>query len=450
MVRSMIKKHLQYTLTIFIITLSLLVATKPYRLSTVQATTVATIYVNPPQIEDLTIDDTFSVNITVANVTELAGWAINLYYNPKVVNASSYEEGPFLKDVRSTLGIWVFDWNDNYNATHGHIELACFMVGTGPGANGTGTLATLTFKIKGLGYSPLSLPVDETDLEDSTSPPQPIPHTTKDGLVDTRIHNIAITAVTPSKTTVAKGASVSIYVTVQNAGNFTENFNLTAYCNTTVIATQTVTLTDGASTTKTFTWNTAGFAIGNYTIKSIADQVPGETQTGDNIKDDGIVSVILPKIKITKIAPYKTIVCQGYTVKINVTTLNEGDSPQTFSLTTYYSGNEIETKTITQTPETQTTTFTWNTTGVTKYVSYIISAETAESSLTDGTIIVVYPGDVNVDKKVDMKDIAFIAKAFGSKLGEPLYNPIYDINGDGKIDMKDIAVAAKNFGHTEP
>jgi len=45
-----------------------------------------------------------------------------------------------------------------------------------------------------------------------------------------------------------------------------------------------------------------------------------------------------------------------------------------------------------------------------------------------------------------MKDIAFIAKAFSSKLGEPLYNPIYDINGDGKIDMKDIARVAKDYG----
>ena len=62
----------------------------------------------------------------------------------------------------------------------------------------------------------------------------------------------------------------------------------------------------------------------------------------------------------------------------------------------------------------------------------------------------MYAGGVNADRKVDMKDIAAIAKAFGSKTGDPLYNPNYDIDDNGKIDMKDIAVAAKNFGKIDP
>ena len=55
-------------------------------------------------------------------------------------------------------------------------------------------------------------------------------------------------------------------------------------------------------------------------------------------------------------------------------------------------------------------------------------------------------GDINGDRKVDMKDIAIVAKAFGSVLGSPNYNPKYDLTGDGKIDMKDIAIVAKLFG----
>jgi len=444
----MIWKHKKYALAILATVLPLLILDFP-GISMVEASPLAIIYIDPAEVSNLTIGEMFTINVSVADVTNLAGWAINLYYNPKVVNASSYEEGPFLKDVRSTMGIWEFDWDDNYNATHGHIELACFMFGVGAGASGTGVLVHLTFKVKGFGYSPLVL--DETELEDATPhDPQSIPHTTEDGVVDMRIRNIAVTEVTPSKTTVAKNDSVLIYVTVQNAGNFTENFDLTAYCNTTAIETQAVTLADGASTTKTFTWDTSGFAIGNYTIKAIADQVPDETETGDNTKVDGVVSVVLPKINITDLVTLKNVVCQGYTVRINVTTLNEGDDPQTFSLTTYYSGSEIETKTITQDHGTQITTFTWNTTGITKYMNYTISAETAESSLTDGTITVVYPGDVNMDKKVDMKDIAKVAKAFGSKTGDPLYDPDCDIDDNGKIDMKDVAIAAKNFGYTEP
>jgi hypothetical protein len=31
---------------------------------------------------------------------------------------------------------------------------------------------------------------------------------------------------------------------------------------------------------------------------------------------------------------------------------------------------------------------------------------------------------------------------------QPVYNPLYDVNGDGKIDMKDIALVAKAYGTT--
>lgn len=444
----MVKKH---TLTIVILTLAFLFSICP-RVRIAQTSAVAVVYVDPPEIANLSIGDTFTVNITAANVSDLAGWSINLYYNPKVVNASSYEEGPFLKDVRDTLGIWVFDWNDNYNETHGHIELACFMHGTGSGADGAGTLVILTFKVKGLGYSPLIL--DETELRDSTSPiPQPIPHTTEDGLVDTRIHNIAITEVTPSKTRVTKNDSISINVTVQNAGNFTETFNLTIYCNTTAIATQTVTLTDGTSTIITFTWNTTGFAIGNYTIIATADPVPGETETEDNTLVNGVVNVALPPpITTTNITPLKTIVCQGYTITINVTTQNQGSTTQTFNLTTYYNTTEIETKTITQNGNSNlTTTFAWNTTNLTEYDNYTINAHADYNTLVDGTILIVHTGDVSpVDMKVRVDDILEIALAFGTTYPEPEYDAILDINCDLKIRVDDLLAAALEFGWTKP
>jgi hypothetical protein len=59
------------------------------------------------------------------------------------------------------------------------------------------------------------------------------------------------------------------------------------------IGTQTVTLESGASTTLTFTWNTTGFAKGNYTISAYAWPVPGETDTADNMLTDGFVIVAM-------------------------------------------------------------------------------------------------------------------------------------------------------------
>lgn len=50
------------------------------------------------------------------------------------------------------------------------------------------------------------------------------------------------------------------------------------------------------------------------------------------------------------------------------------------------------------------------------------------------------------DFKVDMKDIATAAKAFGSYPGHSKWNTVADITGDYKIDIKDIAGIAKKFG----
>jgi thermitase len=55
-------------------------------------------------------------------------------------------------------------------------------------------------------------------------------------------------------------------------------------------------------------------------------------------------------------------------------------------------------------------------------------------------------GDLNHDGKVDLRDVATAAAAFGSCPGQPRWNPVADVNQDGKIDLRDIAFIAKNFG----
>jgi ABC-type branched-subunit amino acid transport system substrate-binding protein len=57
--------------------------------------------------------------------------------------------------------------------------------------------------------------------------------------------------------------------------------------------------------------------------------------------------------------------------------------------------------------------------------------------------------DVNMDGKIDMKDIAAAAAAFGATPKFPKWNLEADINTDGKIDMKDIAGCAAHFGQTQ-
>jgi parallel beta-helix repeat protein len=109
------------------------------------------------------------------------------------------------------------------------------------------------------------------------------------------IPDIAVMNLTISKTVVGQQFNSFINLTVQNQGSKIESFNIAIYANETIITTLTnITLTSGASTTITFTWNTAGFAKGNYTIKAYATPVPGETDTADNTCLDSIVTVTIP------------------------------------------------------------------------------------------------------------------------------------------------------------
>jgi hypothetical protein len=104
-------------------------------------------------------------------------------------------------------------------------------------------------------------------------------------------HNLRVTNVRPLKTIVGQGFLLNITVTAANHGDFTETFNVTIYANATYIGSQNITLTKGASATITFTWNTAGFAKGNYIINAYAWPVQGEIDTEDNNRTGGTVLV---------------------------------------------------------------------------------------------------------------------------------------------------------------
>jgi len=108
-------------------------------------------------------------------------------------------------------------------------------------------------------------------------------------------HDVAIISVVHSKTIVGESFNASINVYLANQGEQAESFNLTVYANTTVIYTLTnITLASGNFATINFTWDTTGFAKGNYTIKAYITQVSGETDTSDNNSTGGWVLVTIP------------------------------------------------------------------------------------------------------------------------------------------------------------
>mgnify|MGYP000035217111 CR=1 FL=1 len=64
------------------------------------------------------------------------------------------------------------------------------------------------------------------------------------------------------------------------------------------------------------------------------------------------------------------------------------------------------------------------------------------------TIVQTGAGDINGDQKVDIRDIAITAYAFGSYPGHSRWDPLADINGDGRVNIRDIAFVAYNYGNT--
>lgn len=49
-----------------------------------------------------------------------------------------------------------------------------------------------------------------------------------------------------------------------------------------------------------------------------------------------------------------------------------------------------------------------------------------------------------------MRDVAYVAKRFGTDPSKPLWDPNADLNSDGIIDMRDIGTVAKHFGEHYP
>jgi outer membrane protein assembly factor BamB/PKD repeat protein len=107
-------------------------------------------------------------------------------------------------------------------------------------------------------------------------------------------HDIAVTNIVPVKTIICLGYTTPLNVTVQNLGDFQENFTVTIYCYTTPIETQTVAnLQPGQTQTLTFILNTTGLPKGNHTLIASSGPVPGETLVGDNTLIDGYITIVM-------------------------------------------------------------------------------------------------------------------------------------------------------------
>ncbi len=136
------------------------------------------------------------------------------------------------------------------------------------------------------------------------------------------IHNVAVTAITPSSTRVAIGTTIQVYVTVKNEGIYNETFTVTLSYDSNVISTQTVTdLMPGKTKSLIFNWNTMGVLPNDYIITANASQVPGEVYLVDNTKTTTVRVGVAPTIKVDPHISNMQMINKTFNVNITINDL---------------------------------------------------------------------------------------------------------------------------------
>jgi len=141
------------------------------------SSSTATLYVEPSSIVSQTyvVGTNFVVNVSVSDVVGLYGFEFKLGYNTTVLDGISVVKGPFFPDPPK-----IFVAKMLINETMGFVWVGVTLVPPEPARSGSGTLATITFRVAASGRSPLNLYDDK--LGDGTG--SPIPHNTVDSHFD--------------------------------------------------------------------------------------------------------------------------------------------------------------------------------------------------------------------------------------------------------------------------
>ena len=129
--------------------------------------------------------ETFSVNMTVNDVTNMYGWELQLYWNKAVLNCTNAQiripAGWSGNTLEAGAGI-----ENTLNATHGRYWKALSALSPAPAFNGSMAIVTLAFEAKAAGTTKLDL--ENTKISDNNA--SAISHSANDGSVTVLPHTL--------------------------------------------------------------------------------------------------------------------------------------------------------------------------------------------------------------------------------------------------------------------
>ncbi|NWG10793.1 hypothetical protein HXY33_03455 [Candidatus Bathyarchaeota archaeon] len=248
------------------------------------------LYVDPPEIIDPTMvpPAEFSININVANVTDLYDFEFTLLYDTDVLNGLGVIFYPFENETSFEVEFALNDTAGKMWVKVQYYPPAESLTTTDPV-----TLVTIFFQVQSFGATVLDL--TDTSLSDSLG--GQITHEAEDGFVSILIRDVAIIDITPEFYEVYRSWTIEVNVTAENLGDISETFNVTLFMDGHEMGEQEVTgLAPNATTTLTFllsineAWQEP---CHNYTLSAEASEVPYEVDTANNVLVDGDIHVKL-------------------------------------------------------------------------------------------------------------------------------------------------------------
>jgi len=238
----------------------------------VEAESTAVVYVDP-ETSYATLGQVFSVNVSVANVTDLYGFQLKLGYNTTILDIVEATFQPFLNDP-------TFVMKDEIDEDGGWYWLALVSFPPALGKSGSGPLVTLRFRVTGLGNCTLDL--YDTELADNTA--AYIDHSVEDGYFEFTLleHDVAVFLDVPRH--LMPGDSTLLNATVMNAGlNSETDVELQLLINGDVETSTTISFLEvGSSQTLSYLWNTSTEV--SYNVTAYALPVPDEDFTMNNME----------------------------------------------------------------------------------------------------------------------------------------------------------------------